>query len=230
MESTSERSIVIRVPAALRERLRKPPARRGPLALVESADVTDQYRDLEKRIEVSEKTRARLYALLDKTGDADERVSILREIRRLTEEIEQLKATIAALDQQIRFSRITVRLIARLAEGRSGAGGAFRLDRAPRSARLRRPPPPRRSGRGARGLRPVLLRPPAPAESAEGTRLRAGAVANDPRGDTEFWRKALLFHLGPRYGKSRRSPPGAFAGCCSRARTHNPSSISWLSP
>ena len=43
-------------------------------------------------------------------------MKILREIRRLTEEIEQLKSSLDSLDRLIRYSRISVSLVPRIDE------------------------------------------------------------------------------------------------------------------
>ncbi len=216
VESSSPDLIVLRVPAARFETVFERLGRLGEIRSrsIESADVTDQYRDLSRRIDVSERTRARLYTLLGRTANADERVRILREIRRLTEEIEGLKAGLATLDQQVKLSRIAIRLIARI------AGGAMEARAVP-FAWIARLDPLRPSTGPASSA--VAVAVPADfavfasgrrlsAESAEGTRLRAGAVANDPRGDTEFWHQALLYHLGPRYREAQPVAAGAFRG------------------
>lgn len=226
VESSTADVLVVRVPAAQFETIFESLGRLGEIRSrsVESADVTDQYRDVSKRAEVSERTRARLYALLGKTSNADERVRILREIRRLTEEIEQLKATLAMLDQQVKLSRITVRLAARLAAGPADGrpvpfGWIARLD------------PLRGSTGGASS--PIGLAAPEDfavfsserllsAESAEGTRLRAGAAANEPDGDTAFWHKALLFHLGPRYREAEPVTAGPFRGALFTSKDAQP--------
>jgi len=226
VESSTAELLVVRVPAVSFEPVLEGLSRLGEVRSrsVESADVTDQYSDLAKRTEVSERTRARLYALLGKTGNADERVRILREIRRLTEEIEQLKAALAMLDQQVKLSRITVKLVARLAAGPADG----RTVPFPWIARL---DPLRRSAGAASS--PIGLQAPKDfavfsadrallAESAEGTRLRAGAVPNDPEGDTAFWHKALLFHLGPRYRDAEPVTAGAFRGALLASKDPQP--------
>jgi hypothetical protein len=40
------------------------------------------------------------------------------------------------------------------------------------------------------------------AEAADGTRVRVGTVRNDPQGDTEFWQRALIYHLESKYQKA----------------------------
>ena len=37
------------------------------------------------------------------------------------------------------------------------------------------------------------------AESPQGTRVRIGTTANEPRGDAGFWQAALAYHLRPFY-------------------------------
>ena len=83
---------------------------------VETRDVTDQYADIQARLTTAEATRERLYTLLEKSTDPEERARILREIGRLTEEIESIKQQVQIMESRIAFSRITVELIPRLQE------------------------------------------------------------------------------------------------------------------
>ena len=46
------------------------------------------------------------------------------------------------------------------------------------------------------------------AESAEGTRVRVATINNNPQGDSDFWQKALNFHLG-RYYKEAELKTGS---------------------
>jgi hypothetical protein len=48
------------------------------------------------------------------------------------------------------------------------------------------------------------------AESAEGTRIRIGSARNHPRGDTEFWGRALAYHLSPYYRTAEQMDLGPF--------------------
>ena len=83
---------------------------------IETYDVTEFYQDLTSRLRISERTRARLYTLLEKTTDVKERLKILKEIRRLSEEIETIKMTLKTIERLISFSRITIQLEQRLAD------------------------------------------------------------------------------------------------------------------
>jgi hypothetical protein len=216
VESSSGEYITIRVPA---ERFEDVLARVEDFGAVRSrsvrtADVTEQYADLERRIELSERTRERFYVLLERTSDTEERVEILREIRRLTERIERLTAQLESLDRQIAYSRITVRLTARIQETGPNRGdipfdwiaGLDPLERttAEPSGRIDIDFPEDfavfDTGRFVS------------AETAEGTRVRVGAVENEPEGDTAFWQKALSFHLGRFYLVEEELEAGAFSG------------------
>lgn len=216
VESTTADAMVVRVPASGFDAAMEGFSTLGEVRArsVESSDVTDSYADLERRMEIAKRTRARLYDLLEKTTDVDERVGILREIRRLTEEIEQLSSARSVLEGRITLSRITVRLVSRIDEsGQAGLPIPF-----PWIAGLS---PLRASTRAA--AQPVDF-PVAPEyatfesgkrvrlEAADGTRLSLGAVANEPRGDTTFWKDALLFHLAGLYRSLEPVNAGSLQG------------------
>lgn len=77
---------------------------------VNSSDVTEQYTDLELRIETATSSRQRLIVLLEKTNVTKDVIEIERDIRRLTEEIETIKGKLRVLADQVDLSTITVRL------------------------------------------------------------------------------------------------------------------------
>ena len=203
VEYSEAAALVVRVPAARSDDALALIEREGTVRerAISTADVTEQYADLERRLEIARASRARLHELLDQTEDADEQVSILREIRRLSEEIEQLDGSLRSLAQLVAFSRITVRLIPRISVrpvDRPQIPFAWIAGLDPLSRTL---------GPAVRSLAIDVpdsfavfeegdrLR----AESADGVRLRAGGRSNDPAGDAEFWSNALVYHLGPWY-------------------------------
>ncbi len=205
VESVYEHTVIIRVPAekfsavfqqilALGETLDK---------REETYDVTEYYTDLETRLGIAEATRERLYALLQKTTDVEERLKILREIRRLTEEIETIEGNLRLLKELIAFSRITVELVPRLsfeeeARERIPFGWIAALD--PLYVSL-----PVLRGRidldlgdqFAQFEKERAFR----SESADGVRVRVGTAPNDPKGDGGFWQTALAYHLDRYYGE-----------------------------
>ncbi len=203
VETVEADSVVIRVPAA---RFRE--AFAGVLALgralerrVETYDVTEQYQDLSGRLDVARRTRGRLYALLERSQDVKERVRILQEIRRLSEEIEGLTLTLDMISRQVAYSRITAQLESVLVEEQN----ARRVIPFPWIARL--DPVYASVGRLRARVRldlgsgfAVFAREKSyRAESPEGTRVRVGTTDNSPRGDARFWQEALLSALAPLY-------------------------------
>ena len=60
------------------------------------------------------------------------------------------------------------------------------------------------------------------AEAADGTKLRVGAVPNDPLGDGLFWARALEYQLGPYYHGIRQVEVGPFHGLVLESRDREP--------
>jgi hypothetical protein len=191
---------------------------------VETYDVTEQYQDLSTRLEVARQTRERLYVLLNKTNDVEQRLAILREIRRLTEEIERIGLTLELLERQISLSRITVTLVPRLAEDQQSRwnipfGWIASLDPLyPTTGRLRGVPKPDLGLEFAVFDGETAFR----AESPEGTRVRMGSISNDPRGDALFWQAALQHHLGPFYRSSQAVEWGGVPGVLMTSKDREP--------
>jgi len=232
VESSGGEVITIRVPAGRFDAVLADLEGLGRIRsrAVRTADVTEQYADLGRRIDLAERTRERFYTLLERTTDTEERVEILREIRRLTERIERLRGQLDSLDRQIAYSRITVRLVARI-----DAGGPTRASIPfPWIARL---DPLERTTRAPRS-RPDVSFPAdyavfdtgrfVRAETAEGTRVRVGAAMNDPRGDTAFWQEALRVNLGELYTVVRELETGKLSGALFEAKTAQPFSYAVL--
>ncbi len=203
VESSQGSTVVLRVPAARFRELFEAVLDMGEPAYksIETRDVSDAIRELRTRLRVKERTRSRLYTLLERSSEAKERLAILREIRRLTEEIERIRLELESLNAQMAFSRITVELVPRLPVGQTSRDGIpFRwiaaLDPVRQSL-------PRLAGRVSLPLGEEFAvlerRRSFRAESAEGTRVRVGSTRNEPAGDELFWQKALLHHLAPLY-------------------------------
>ncbi len=226
VEAIYERTVVIRVPAESFDPVFEKVLAQGDILnkRVETYDVTEYYVDMKVRLELAEKARDRLYVLLEKTEDVKERLKILQEIGRLTEEIENRKSALATLEQQIAFSRITANLNLRSAPVLQDKlnipfGWIARLE----------PLYPSTQG-AAENISlslgddfavfddQALFR----AEGAEGTRVRLGTVRNVPRGDGVFWQQALIHHLGPFYAESNPVEAGEFYGALFTSKDRNP--------
>lgn len=210
VESSYDNYIIIRVPADQFESTMEYLQNLGSVSYksVETADVTEFYSDLSTRLDIAEKTRERYYALLEKTEDVEERLRILREIRRLTEEIERMNLVLQGIDQQIAFSRITITLEPRLSNE-----SALRqdipfwwmgqlnplyvaLDRLEKNVIIDL------GDSFAVFERKWLSDDHYYAESSDGVRVKIGQTDNDPEGGPEFWQNALIHHLGPIYAEA----------------------------
>ncbi len=108
VETRNDADIVCRVPVASFKKLIEELKTYGIVTrFSESAeDVTRQHLDLVIRLENADKSRQRLLAILEKATDTEAILKIEQEIRRLTDEIEQMQASLRNLDQQIAYSTI----------------------------------------------------------------------------------------------------------------------------
>lgn len=77
---------------------------------VQSEDVTAQYRDVVLRIEVAEGSRKRLMEILARAGKLSDVLEVERDIRRLTEEIEQMKGQQRVLSDRVELATVSVQL------------------------------------------------------------------------------------------------------------------------
>jgi hypothetical protein len=210
VESVYEQTIIIRVPAADFDSLFQQILSLGEVLerSVETIDVTEFFQDLSSRLEIAQRTRERLYRLLERTRDVEERLKILREIKRLTEEIEKIGLTLTLLEQRIAFSRISIELVPRLEEEqttRDRIPFPWIADLDPLYITL---DPLKRGVELDPGEEFAVFKPQFSlikkaqyyrAESADGTRLRVSMTRNRPEGDSEFWQSALAHHLGVYY-------------------------------
>ncbi len=226
VEAVHGMAVSLRVPAVRFQEVFAAAQKLGEVTgkAIETYDVSDTLRDQETRLRLAERARERLYQLLEKTSDVEQRLAVLREIRRLTEEIEQVRLSLELLRNQIALSRITVELQQRRPEGEERQAGipfAWIAALQPLYPSL-----PKSAGKAAPKLsdefavfaKEARYR----AESPEGTRVRIGSTDNAPRGDEAFWQKALLYHLGPRYRKAEAMEQGAWRGALFTSKDARP--------
>ena len=213
VESIYERYIIIRVPRDLFTAIFNEIMNLGEVVhkAVETLDVTEAFQDLNTRLSVAEKARERLYALLESTTDVEQRLKILKEIKRLTEEIELINLQLDSMKRLMAFSRITVELIPRLED-------TSYMDKStipfPWISRLN---PLYTSLPSKKGQIKIVLGDDFAvfnkaayflAETADGIRIRIGSTANFPKGDAVFWQQAVAFHLAKYYQDTARADWG----------------------
>ncbi|MCA9538975.1 MAG: DUF4349 domain-containing protein [Myxococcales bacterium] len=202
VESLSAQVLVARVPAGDFDAAMARLAEVGTVLdrRVKALDVTEQFTDLQGRLTVARDTRERLLALLEQTSDTAERLRILQQIKRLTEQIESIESTLATLKNLVDFYTITIALEPivenqRAVVHRSPFGWVQRLEAHVLTI--------------ADGGDDVHLTPPKGfvrfeddddwrAQAADTTVLRAGVVSNEPRGDAAFWAAAVRHEMDGR--------------------------------
>jgi len=212
VEQAEENRVIVRVPAGIFEEALSRLSTVGEVIerSVETQDVTEQYQDLSARLRLSQHARDRLYRLLERTDSVEERLRILREIRRLTDEIEEIKQRLDQLETLVSYSRITIELVPRLAYEspyREMIPFAWIRDLDPVYVSIGALA--RRASLELPGTFAVFSKEDAfRAESAEGVRVRLGTVQNVPSGDSLFWQRALAYHLEPFYALAEKRTLG----------------------
>ncbi len=226
VEDVYEDSITIRVPVARFSELFAQILSLGEVVhkSIETIDVTEYYTDLKSRLQISIKTRNRLYALLGRTQDVKEQLEILKEIKRLTEEIERITLELKLVENQIRYSRITISLIARIAQADVDQKKIPFIW----IANLNPLFPSLISLDGGIEIKldddfavfeqDAIFR----AESADGVRVRIGTTKNSPKGDSAFWQQALNFHLKKFYRKTAVFTEGQVLGVVLKSKDSKP--------
>ncbi|MDH4190584.1 MAG: DUF4349 domain-containing protein, partial [Betaproteobacteria bacterium] len=117
VESLTAQRVILQIPAA-----RFRPLYDRLLGLGEvldkslsARDVTEEFLDVELRLAQAKATRDRLLALVQKTDDRKEKLRLLREVERLSTEIELLETQMARLRSLIEYSRLTLNVEGRKA-------------------------------------------------------------------------------------------------------------------
>ncbi len=181
---------------------------------VTAEDITEAWSEVDLRLQTARATRERLMSILARTKDEKQKIQILKQIQRLTEEIDGLEARLQVLSALAAFSRITVEGVPRRAledqpheDEIAGfewirALSPFRRDVAFSGKALRLDVP--------EGF--VLLddKRHFVAESADGAVLWASRLEDVPRGDAPFWVEAVRSRLAPEFSSATVSTLGAW--------------------
>ncbi len=111
-ESGKAAAYVIKVPAdgfsSFIDRLRE--IQKDLRLQMEGSDVTEEYVDLEARLQAKKMVEARLLAFMDKASGTDDLVRFSSELAAVQEDIEQIKGRMRYLDQNVAYSTVKVRL------------------------------------------------------------------------------------------------------------------------
>lgn len=181
---------------------------------ISASDLTDRYAATALRLQTAQTTRDRLITLLAQAETEADKLYLIREIQRLTEEIDRLEGRSRALESMAALSRITVELVPRAQVTWQGSGedaaelgwirelSPFRMEvaRAHRKLQLDTP----------EGMVALQERGPWVAESADGARVWSASLPNEPLGTTEFWLGALEARIAPEFSVAERGSLGRF--------------------
>jgi hypothetical protein len=219
VENLYATAVTIRVPVAKFEEVWLAVRKLGDVLdeSVTAEDVTESFLAVDLRVRTLRATRDRLVALLGKAEDEQEKLQLIREIQRVTEQLDQLETQLRTLQGLADLSRITVSLVPREAFTASRsvedeiAGfrwirslSPFRRDVASQGKRLEL----------ETGDQLVVLDPKGPfvAESADGAAIWTGRMKNDPVGDATFWATAVHQRLSADFAPEPGGTPGATVG------------------
>lgn len=216
IEHARDLHVVLRVPVACFQEIFDAVQALGTLLHknVSVEDISDSYRDTDLRLATLRATRERLQVLLAHAKDEKDRVTILKELEQVVEEIDVLETQLTTLATLGALSTITLDLrpFAPVVEDPADtdiaglrwihALGAARFEVAQAGSRLTLPVP--------EGF--VLLSPNGlfRVEAADRTTMWASRRANDPRGDTAFWVEAIRSRLEPGFASVAVHTEGDF--------------------
>jgi len=165
-----------------------------------SEDITDQYADTELRLRIAKTTLERLKILLAQSTDASEKLSLLQDIQRVSQQIELDEAHKRELGKKAAFSRLTldVEPFVFAAENEEPIA-AFRWIQSLN---------PLRANESFDNDALTLLVPkdfidlqlkddekPWAAAASDGAEIWARTRDNDPKGDAAFWIETLRLRL-----------------------------------
>jgi hypothetical protein len=121
IESLTRDVVVVRVPAGDFEGVLAEFAALGEVLdqRIRAEDVTAQFTDVGARLAVAKQARARLLALLEQEKDVKQRLAVLQEVKRLTEQIELMESTLATLQNLVDYFTITIKLVPVLENSRT---------------------------------------------------------------------------------------------------------------
>ncbi len=177
-------------------------------------DVTDAHHAADLRLRIATKTRARLQQLLARTKEEKDKLAILREIQRLTEQIDRLERQTRTLASLASMSRLTVEAIGQnehtAQKQRPQVAGfewidllsAFDRSVAESNSHFDLEVPD--------GLVELGDVEHFQAESADGVVVWTSRLDNEPTADATFWMAALQNRIGSEFANVATATEGSF--------------------
>lgn len=201
VQSQTASVVIVRIPASDFERVMTTFAGVGELLdrRIQAMDVTRQFTDLSARLSVAREARERLLALLAHATDVEERLLIVQEVKRLTEQIESMEATLGTLENLVAYFTITIELVPVADQRQVVQVSPFPWVRSLSAHRATLT----RGGDDVdmdlpRGFVHFTEDRAFRAQAADTTTLRGAVIPNEPAGDNAFWAGALEHELAGR--------------------------------
>lgn len=232
VESLSSQNVVLQIPAERFRSLYDQVLGLGEVLAKSLAarDVTDEFLDVEMRLAQGKATRDRLLALIARSTNQNEKLRLLREVERLSKDIELLEARMARLQTLVEYSRLALAVEGRKAfEGQplqevrgfewvgTLASDIRREDRDATRFSLATPV-------GMVELDGTRLWS---ASSPDGVTLTTQQRRNEPKGTTALWLDALRWRLQGRFGEVDQKTAGEFT-LLRLVSTEEPRFIFWV--
>jgi Domain of unknown function (DUF4349) len=216
VESLTPQNLVLQIPA---ERFRSVYGQVLGLGEVlakslSARDVTEEFLDVELRLAQAKAMRDRLLALIQRASSQSEKLRLLREVERLSKDIELMEARMARLRTLVEYSRLALSVEGRKAlDGR--AAQELRGFEWINSIGVNRRSPDRDASRFSlatpSGMVELADAPMWSAASPDGVMLQTQQRRNDPKGSTAFWLEALRLRLKDRFAQVEEKAAGDFA-------------------
>jgi len=190
-----------------------------------ASDVTEAFQDVKLRLDTAIATRERLVELLAKAEDEQTKLMLIREIQRLTDQIDQMSAQASTLQRMADLSRISIRLVEREALAHQGAADAqaFRwirqlspfggdVVRAGNFVNLDVP----------EGMVGLKLWREYVAEAPDGSRIWSGRLHTSVQADGDFWIEAIEDRLAQDFASASVSTLGDYTVLTLTSRDEDP--------
>lgn len=177
-------------------------------------DVTDAHFALDLRMRTARKTRDRLQQLLARAQDENIKIALLKQIQRLTEQVDRMERQLKTLSSLANMSRLTLDTQSRsamvgaknvvLISGFEWISGLSPFSRAvsQRGKPFRLPTP--------EGLVALSDRDHFQAESADGVIFWTARLDNRPEGSAEFWRAAIQERIAKEFASAELGQVGEY--------------------
>jgi len=181
---------------------------------ITARDVTEAFTAVDLRLATAKRTRDRLVELLARAEDEKEKLALIAQIQRVTEDIDRMESQRRTLDSLSKLSRITVKLVPREAQAWQAPD-----DETAEMAWIRELSP-FESDLVSNGKRLAIAVPEGMvqltpkrrfiAEGPDGSRTWTGRLPNEPQGDSVFWTHAVKARLADQFETTETEQLGGY--------------------